>query len=69
MKAYEAIAQSLIAEGVTDFFGLMGDGNMWLWCALCRDPAVKPYMPATNPWPSRWPTAIPAPPARSVSRW
>ncbi len=43
MKAYEAIAQSLIAEGVTDFFGLMGDGNMWLWCALCRNPAVKPY--------------------------
>ena len=43
MKAYEAIAQSLIAEGVTDFFGLMGDGNMWLWGALCRNPAVKPY--------------------------
>src|SRR5262249_37132083 len=43
MKAYEAIAQSLLAEGVTDFFGLMGDGNMWLWGALCRDPSVKPY--------------------------
>jgi thiamine pyrophosphate-dependent acetolactate synthase large subunit-like protein len=43
MKAYEAIAQSLIAEGVTDFFGLMGDGNMWLWGALCRNPSVKPY--------------------------
>lgn len=43
MKAYEAIAQSLLAEGVTDFFGLMGDGNMWLWGALCRDPKVKPY--------------------------
>lgn len=43
MKVYEAIAQSLIAEGVTDFFGLMGDGNMWLWGALCRNPAVKPY--------------------------
>ena len=43
MKAYEAIAQSLRAEGVTDFFGLMGDGNMWLWGALSRDPAVKPY--------------------------
>jgi acetolactate synthase I/II/III large subunit len=43
MKAYEAIAQSLRAEGVTDFFGLMGDGNMWLWGALCRDKAVKPY--------------------------
>jgi acetolactate synthase-1/2/3 large subunit len=43
MKAYEAIAQSLRAEGMTDFFGLMGDGNMWLWGALCRDPAVKAY--------------------------
>ncbi len=43
MKAYEAIAQSLRAEGVTDFFGLMGDGNMWLWGALCRDPAIKAY--------------------------
>jgi thiamine pyrophosphate-dependent acetolactate synthase large subunit-like protein len=43
MKVYEAIAQSLLAEGVTDFFGLMGDGNMWLWGALCRNPNVKPY--------------------------
>ena len=43
MKVYEAIAQSLIAEGVTDFFGLMGDGNMWLWGALCRNPSVKLY--------------------------
>lgn len=40
MKVYEAVAQSLIAEGVTDFFGLMGDGNMWLWGAICRDPKV-----------------------------
>ena len=43
MKAYEAIAQSLKAEGMTDFFGLMGDGNMWLWGALCRDPSIKAY--------------------------
>jgi thiamine pyrophosphate-dependent acetolactate synthase large subunit-like protein len=43
MKVYEAIAQSLLAEGVTDFFGLMGDGNMWLWGALCRNPSVKAY--------------------------
>jgi acetolactate synthase-1/2/3 large subunit len=43
MKAYEAIAQSLKAEGMTDFFGLMGDGNMWLWGALCRDPEIKAY--------------------------
>jgi acetolactate synthase I/II/III large subunit len=43
MKAYEAIAQSLKAEGMTDFFGLMGDGNMWLWGAACRDPAIRGY--------------------------
>lgn len=43
MQAYEAIAQSLISEGVTDFFGLMGDGNMWLWGSLCRNPSVKAY--------------------------
>ena len=43
MKVYEAIARSLLAEGVTDFFGLMGDGNMWLWGTLCRDPAIKAY--------------------------
>lgn len=41
MKVYEAVAQSLAAEGVTDFFGLMGDGNMWLWGAFCRDPKVR----------------------------
>jgi acetolactate synthase-1/2/3 large subunit len=41
MKVYEAIAQSLIAEGVTDFFGLMGDGNMWLWGAICLDPKIR----------------------------
>jgi acetolactate synthase-1/2/3 large subunit len=43
MKAYEAIGQSLKAEGMTDFFGLMGDGNMWLWGSLCRDPSIKAY--------------------------
>ena len=43
MKVYEAIAQSLIAEGVTDFFGLMGDGNMWLWGAICRDPKIRAF--------------------------
>jgi acetolactate synthase I/II/III large subunit len=43
MKAYEAIGQSLIAEGMTDFFGLMGDGNMWLWGSLCRNPSIKAY--------------------------
>ncbi|HEY5302031.1 MAG TPA: thiamine pyrophosphate-binding protein [Acetobacteraceae bacterium] len=43
MKVYEAIGQSIIAEGVTDFFGLMGDGNMWLWASLCRTGRVKAY--------------------------
>jgi len=43
MKVYEAIGQSIIAEGVTDFFGLMGDGNMWLWAALSRTGRVKAY--------------------------
>jgi thiamine pyrophosphate-dependent acetolactate synthase large subunit-like protein len=34
MKVYEAIAEALVAEGCTDLFGLMGDGNMSLWGAL-----------------------------------
>ena len=70
MKVYEAIAQSLIAEGLTDFFGLMGDGNMWLWGALCRNPSVKPYNARHRVrWRCRWPTDMPAPPARSALRW
>ena len=36
MKAYEAIAQALVAEGATQMFGLMGDGNMWLWNKIGR---------------------------------
>ncbi|MSP05004.1 MAG: thiamine pyrophosphate-binding protein [Acetobacteraceae bacterium] len=40
MKVYEAIAQALVAEGATEMFGLMGDGNMSLWGALGRDPRV-----------------------------
>jgi thiamine pyrophosphate-dependent acetolactate synthase large subunit-like protein len=36
MKAYEAIADALLAEGCQDYFGLMGDGNMWLWAALSK---------------------------------
>src|SRR6202789_973173 len=34
MKLYEAIAESLVGEGVDTLFGLMGDGNMSLWGAL-----------------------------------
>ena len=36
MKVYEAIAGALLAEGCQDLFGLMGDGNMWLWSSLVR---------------------------------
>ena len=43
MKAYEAIAQALVAEGADKMFGLMGDGNMWLWNVLLRDHGVRVY--------------------------
>lgn len=36
MKVYEAIADALLAEGCDDYFGLMGDGNMWLWASLIK---------------------------------
>jgi len=36
MKVYEAIADALLAEGCDNLFGLMGDGNMWLWAALSK---------------------------------
>ena len=41
MKAYEAIAEALVAEGVMDYFGLMGDGNMWLWASLVKKAGVN----------------------------
>ena len=43
MKAYEAIARALVAEGADNMFGLMGDGNMWLWNVLLRDHRVRVY--------------------------
>ena len=43
MKAYEAIAQALVAEGAEMMFGLMGDGNMWIWNSLLRDHPVRVY--------------------------
>ena len=43
MKAYEAIAQALVAEGADKMFGLMGDGNMWLWNVLLRDHGSRIY--------------------------
>ena len=42
-KLYEAIAEAFLAEGVDTQFTLMGDGNMWLWGAMCRNPQVKAY--------------------------
>ncbi len=40
MKVYEAIADALLAEGCDNLFGLMGDGNMWLWGALAKKNAT-----------------------------
>jgi thiamine pyrophosphate-dependent acetolactate synthase large subunit-like protein len=34
MKVYEGLARAFAAEGVTDVFGMMGDGNMYWWQAL-----------------------------------
>lgn len=36
MKVYQAIALALEAEGCDTIFGLMGDGNMWLWAELAE---------------------------------
>ena len=41
MKLYEAIAESLVAEGVDTLFGLMGDGNMSLWAAIGAAGKIK----------------------------
>ena len=41
MKVYEAIADALVAEGCMDYFGLMGDGNMWLWASLVKKAGVN----------------------------
>ena len=41
MKLYEALAESLVGEGCTTIFGLMGDGNMSLWGALGRAAKIK----------------------------
>src|ERR1035437_6595935 len=41
MKVYEAIAETLVAEGCNELFGLMGDGNMSLWGALGKRRDVK----------------------------
>ena len=41
MKVYEAIAETLVAEGCNELFGLMGDGNMSLWGALGKRTDVK----------------------------
>lgn len=40
MKVYEALAKLFVKEGVTTIFGLMGDGNMYWWSALEKEPDV-----------------------------
>src|SRR5688572_9894096 len=36
MKVYERLAHAFKAEGVTDLFGMMGDGNMYWMDALAK---------------------------------
>jgi thiamine pyrophosphate-dependent acetolactate synthase large subunit-like protein len=43
VKVYEAIAKAVVEEGCDRIFGLMGDGNMYLWGALGRDKSVSIY--------------------------
>lgn len=42
MKVYERLAEGFVAEGVTDVFGLMGDGNMH-WTQAMAERGVKIY--------------------------
>jgi acetolactate synthase-1/2/3 large subunit len=41
MKVFEAIVDGLVAEGVTDVFGLMGDGNMLVMAAAAARPELR----------------------------
>lgn len=43
MKVYEAVARSLVDHGVTDVFGLMGDGNLKLIPHLTSAHGVRMY--------------------------
>jgi thiamine pyrophosphate-dependent acetolactate synthase large subunit-like protein len=43
MKVQEALAEAFVAEGTTTVFGLMGNGNMYWWSALERQPNVRLY--------------------------
>ena len=40
MKVYEGLANAFAAEGVTDVFGIMGDGNMY-WMQALDDRGVR----------------------------
>jgi thiamine pyrophosphate-dependent acetolactate synthase large subunit-like protein len=40
MKAYEALANAFVKEGVSTIFGLMGNGNMYWWHTLDQHPDV-----------------------------
>ena len=40
MKVYEALANAFVKEGVTNIFGLMGNGNMYWWHSLDQRPDI-----------------------------
>jgi thiamine pyrophosphate-dependent acetolactate synthase large subunit-like protein len=43
VKVFEAIAKAVVEEGCDKIFGLMGDGNMYLWGAIGRDKSTSIY--------------------------
>ena len=41
MKVNEALADALAIEAAGPIFGLMGDANMPVWGALCKDSGTR----------------------------
>lgn len=41
MTVHEAIADGLVVEDCKDYFGLLGDGNMWLRASLVKNAGVN----------------------------
>ena len=62
----DILAQAFAAEGVNTLFTLMGDANMY-WSASMADNHQVRLIHATSTAALRWPTPMPAPPARSGS--
>ena len=52
MKAYEALAAQLVHLGVTDAFGLMGDGNLKLIPTLTHTHGPLGTRRPPSPWPT-----------------